>query len=149
MFAKGLLDKIGVKADYVQIGEYKGADEEFTRTQASDELRGELNKLADRLYDHIVDTISISRNMSRSDVRSPYRRRHDHRPGAKDRGLVDHLVDMDGLRDLLQSELGEKPDLVADYGQSPSRRSIFPARLRFSRCWHASAGNPHQAKASR
>ena len=29
MFARGLLDKLGVKADYVQIGEFKGADEEL------------------------------------------------------------------------------------------------------------------------
>ncbi|MGA2441496.1 MAG: S49 family peptidase, partial [Tepidisphaeraceae bacterium] len=63
MFAKGLLDKIGVKADFVQIGEYKGADEEYTRTQASEELKGELNKLADSLYGQIVGTISTSRKL--------------------------------------------------------------------------------------
>ena len=61
MFAKGLLDKVGVKADFVQIGEYKGADEEFTRTDASDELKGQLNGLADSLYGQIIDTISTSR----------------------------------------------------------------------------------------
>ena len=47
MFYKGLMDKVGVKADYVQIGEYKGADEEYTRTGPSEELKGELNKLTD------------------------------------------------------------------------------------------------------
>ena len=30
MYLKGLFDKVGVQADYVQIGDYKGADEEFT-----------------------------------------------------------------------------------------------------------------------
>ena len=35
MFARGLLDKIGVQADLVQIGEYKGAAEAFTRTAAT------------------------------------------------------------------------------------------------------------------
>ena len=35
-------DKVGVTADYIQIGEYKGADEEYTRTAPSDELRGQL-----------------------------------------------------------------------------------------------------------
>jgi hypothetical protein len=48
MFARGLLDKVGVKADYIQIGEYKGADEQYTRTTASDQLKGEMNRLADR-----------------------------------------------------------------------------------------------------
>ena len=40
-FYKSLFDKVGVKADYVQIGEFKGADEEYTRTEASPELKGE------------------------------------------------------------------------------------------------------------
>src|SRR6185436_7085760 len=57
MFAKGLLDKVGVKADYVQIGQYKGADEQYTREFASDELKGELNKILDSLYDQIVEGI--------------------------------------------------------------------------------------------
>ena len=70
MFAKGLLDKVGVKADFVQIGEYKGADEEFTRTGASDELKGELNKLADSLYGQIVATISASRKLPADTVKS-------------------------------------------------------------------------------
>src|SRR2546423_13849297 len=36
MFAKELLDKVGVKADSIQIGEYKGADEEYTRSSPSE-----------------------------------------------------------------------------------------------------------------
>jgi protease-4 len=68
MFAKGLLDKVGVKADYVQIGEYKGADEQYTRSSASEQLKGEMHKLADSLYQQIVDGISINRNLSKEDV---------------------------------------------------------------------------------
>ena len=46
MFAKGLFDKVGVKADYIQIGEYKGADEQYTRTERQrPSSRGEMNKL--------------------------------------------------------------------------------------------------------
>ncbi len=118
MFAKGLLDKIGVKADYVQIGEYKGADEEFTRTDASEELKGQLNKLADSLYGQIIDTISASRKLAPDDVKALV----DDAliPGrlAKDRGLVDHLVDIGGLRELMAKELGQKVDLVVNYGQT-------------------------------
>src|SRR5207244_3317509 len=64
MFAKGLLDKIGVQADSIQIGEYKGADEQFTRSGPSDELRGELTRLTDSIYDQIVDGISANRKLS-------------------------------------------------------------------------------------
>ncbi|MGD0768289.1 MAG: signal peptide peptidase SppA [Tepidisphaeraceae bacterium] len=117
MFAKGLLDKIGVKADFVQIGEYKGADEEYTRTEASEELKGELNKLADSLYGQIVGTISTSRNLPFDKVKNLVD--DSLIPGlqAKSSGLVDHLVDAGGMRDLMGQTLGKKVDLVMDYGQ--------------------------------
>jgi len=131
MFAKGLLDKVGVNADYVQIGEYKGADEEYTRTQASDELRGELNRLADSLYNHIIDTISVSRNLPAADVKTIIDDALINGKAAKDRGLVDHLVEMDGLKDLLQSELGQKPNLLVDYGQSAKQQIDFSSPFAF------------------
>ncbi|MGA2585196.1 MAG: signal peptide peptidase SppA [Tepidisphaeraceae bacterium] len=119
MFAKNLLDKVGVDADYVQIGEYKGADEEYTRSEPSDELNGQLNKLADSLFDQIIDSISLSRNMTHEDVKDLVDQSLIPAQVAKDRGLVDHLVDMDGLPDLLADEIGQKVDLVHDYGAPP------------------------------
>ena len=123
MFAKGLLDKVGVEADYEQIGEYKGADEEYIHTQPSPELRGELDRLVDALYEQVVSTISTSRNLPREDVRKIVDDALITASAAKQRGLVDHLVDPDGLRDLLGTELGGKVDLVANYGQA-ARESI-------------------------
>src|SRR4030095_7408632 len=102
MFAKGLLDKVGVKADYVQIGEYKGADEQYTRTEASQQLRGEMNKLADSLYQQIVDGISLARNLSKDDVRGIVDDAMLSAEAAKNRGLVDELLDQDGPRRLLE-----------------------------------------------
>lgn len=123
MFAKGLLDKIGVKADYVQIGEYKGADEQFTRTEPSVELHGELTKLIDSLYEQIVDGISLHRNLSRDAVRQMIDDTILMGQAARDRGFVDHLVEADGLRDLLSEELGDEINLLTDYGQ-PERDEI-------------------------
>jgi protease IV len=119
MFAKGLLDKVGVDADYVQIGEYKGADEEFTRTEASPELRGELNKLADSLYEQIVDAISTSRKIPRADVVKLVDESLIPGNEAKKSGLVDHLVDMDSLRTLMADQLGKKVNLLRHYGEAP------------------------------
>jgi protease-4 len=119
MFAKGLLDKVGVKADYIQIGEYKGADEQFTRTTASEQLKGEMTRLADSLYSQIVDGISLHRNLPRATVESIVDDAMLSARAAKDRGLVDHLVDQDGLRRLIESEIvtrGKKIELVHDYG---------------------------------
>lgn len=116
LFAKGLLDKLGVKADYIQIGQYKGADEEFTRTEPSKELRGELNKLVDGLYDQIVDGIANARNISRNDVIDVINGVYLNARAAKDRHFVDHLIDQDGLRDLMKGEMGREVDVVHGYG---------------------------------
>jgi protease-4 len=119
MFAKGLLDKVGVKADYIQIGEYKGADEQYTRTAPSTELRGEMNKLADSLYQQIIDGISLNRNLSKDDVRGLVDDALLTAEAAKNRGLVDDLVDQDGLRDLMARELSSKKiEVVHDYGRT-------------------------------
>lgn len=122
MFAKGLLDKIGVQADYIQIGEFKGADEQFTRTEASKELKGELNKLVDAIYAEIVDGIAKHRNLKNEDVKGAIDQAILTAKDAKDRKLVDHLLDQDGLRDLLGKELGHEVNLVADYGAPPKEK---------------------------
>ena len=119
MFAKGLLDKIGVKADYVQIGEYKGADEQYTRTGASEELRGEMNRLMDALYAQIVEGIAAHRNISTDQVKKMIDESMLMATAAKEQGYVDHLVDQDGLRELITKEIGgkkDKIDLVHRYG---------------------------------
>ncbi len=135
MFAKGLLDKIGVKADFVQIGEYKGADEEYTRTEASDELKGQLNKLADALYTQIVATISKSRGLDPDKVRALVDDSLITGDEAKAAGLVDHLVDIGGMRDLMADSLGKKVRPGASITAAKRKMtSIYPARLHFSRC---------------
>ncbi len=119
MFYKGLMDKVGVKADYVQIGEYKGADEEYTRTGPSDELKGELSRLTDALYEQIVEGISSSRNISRDIVKQTIDETILTGRDARNRGFIDHLVDQDGLRDLIAKKLGNEVALLNDYGAAP------------------------------
>jgi protease-4 len=123
MFLKGLFDKVGVKADYVQIGEYKGADEEYTRTQASDELRGEMKKLTEGLFDEIVAGIAASRHIDKQVVQQTIDETMVSAKNAKARGLVDHLVDQDGLRDLVAKKLGGEIELNATYG-APQREAV-------------------------
>ncbi len=114
-YLKGTFDKLGVVADYVQIGVYKGADEEFTRTGPSKEFEGEINKLVDGLYDQVVSGISANRNIPVEQVKAAIDQSIMTAAEAKQRGFVDHLVDMDGLRDLMKDEIGTKVDVVQDY----------------------------------
>lgn len=123
MFAKGLLDKVGVQADYVQIGEYKGADEMYTRTGSSEELKGELNRLSQSIYDYVVSSIARQRKLDPTDVRAAIDQALIPARDAKKLGLVDHLVDIDGLRDLLKTKLKGEIDLVHDYG-APEEEAV-------------------------
>ena len=116
MFFKGILDKVGVKADYVQIGEFKGAEEPYTREGPSPELTGELERLTKSMMDQVVDGISKSRNLTGEKVRGLIDEAMLPAERARQAGLVDHLVDADGLRDLMKKELGDEVNLLADYG---------------------------------
>ncbi len=118
-FYKGLFDKIGVKADYVQIGEYKGADEEYTRTEASPELKGELSRLTEGLYQQIVGEIAKSRNISTDEVKAIIDQTILDGPAAKEKGLIDDLTDQDSLRKLITKDVGNEIELVSDYGRNP------------------------------
>jgi protease-4 len=117
MFYKGTLDKVGVFPDFIQIGEYKGAEEPYTRNEPSEELRGEMTRLIDSLYDQIVDGISLSRSMSTQSVREMIDDTFLSAKVAKERGFVDHVLDQDDLRELLKDELNNEIALEQDYGK--------------------------------
>jgi protease-4 len=116
LFARGLLDKIGVQADFVQVGEYKGADEALTRTAGSEQLRGELNRLADAMYGQLVQLVADGRGLSPKTVRGIIDEAIVRAARAKEYKLVDHLCDVDDLRDLMGRKLDKKVELVRDYG---------------------------------
>jgi protease-4 len=122
MFYKGAFDKLGVEADYVQIGKYKGAKEPYTNSEPSEELKGELNRLTDSLYTQIVSGIAEHRKLSVDAVKQIIDDTMISGDSAKDRGLVDHLLDEDGLHALIQTDLGNEINLIHDYGQSPEQQ---------------------------
>jgi protease IV len=109
----------------VQIGEYKGADEEYTRTGPSDELKGELSKLTQGLFDQIVDGISKNRNLHREKVQEIVDQTILTGTGAKEMGLVDELTDEDGLRKLMTKALGNEINILPDYGRTPREAIDF------------------------
>lgn len=117
-FYKGLMDKVGVKGDYVQIGEYKGAEEPYTRTTPSEEVKGNLTALADGLYAEVTAGIAKARHLKTSTVEEAVDDAMINAASAKQRGLVDHLADRDELRGLLQRELrADELNVVANYGE--------------------------------
>ena len=125
MFYKGLFDKLGVQADYVQIGDFKGAKEPYTNVAPSEQLKGELRSLTDHLYDQIVAGISQYRKLSPETVTQLIDDTMESGDAAKEKGLVDHLVDQDGLRPLLSDVLQHEIELVFDYGNKDRQKVDF------------------------
>ncbi|MEM8782034.1 MAG: S49 family peptidase [Planctomycetota bacterium] len=64
MYLADTLGKLGVRADLVQIGKYKGADEQLVRTEPSPEWDENINGLLDGLYAHLIETVSAGRGMT-------------------------------------------------------------------------------------
>jgi protease-4 len=125
MFLKGLFEKFGVQADFIQIGEFKGADEMYTRSELSEESKGEMNKLADSLYDLITTTIAHNRNISKTSVKQIIDDVFLTAKQAKDRKLVDHLLSQDDLRDLITDELHGEINILSDYAAPQMEKLDF------------------------
>jgi protease-4 len=125
IFFKGLFDKLGVDANFVQIGDYKGADESYTRTEPSPESRGELTKVVDSLYDVIIDTIAKNRNLSPTTVKQIVDECILTAKQAKERGLVDHLLSQDDLRKLMTDELGGAINILPNYAEPQPEKLDF------------------------
>jgi protease-4 len=102
IFAKGLLDKIGVKGDFVEVGKYKGAAEPLTRTTPSPAFRESLEATLDDYYEQLLDGISEGRGIpaTRADALvkgGPYTAQQ-----ARDARLVDDVMFYDQLLDDLK-----------------------------------------------
>lgn len=69
MFFKGLLDKLGIQADFIQIGDFKGASEPMTRTSMSPEFRKQYEEVINDYYEQIVQTISTDRKIEPEQVK--------------------------------------------------------------------------------
>jgi protease-4 len=70
MYLAGMLDKIGVKPDLLQVGKYKGADESFMRSAPSEAWDENFDGLLDGLYEASLDQITDSRGLTRGEVES-------------------------------------------------------------------------------
>jgi protease-4 len=122
-FYKDLFDKIGVKADMLQMGAFKGAAEPFTRNKLSPENRQQLESILDDYYNNsIVHRIVASRKKGQftsEKVKKLIDRGPFSAKQAVKEGLVDGLAYPDGVEDVLKHLLdAEKVKVVKDYAKA-------------------------------
>ena len=104
MFYKGLLAKLGVEADFMHIGAYKGAAESLTREGFSEPVRENMNALVDSLYDEMITTIVKDRPLSIAQAKEVIDTGIISAAKAKELGLIDRVAYPDEFREELAKE---------------------------------------------
>jgi len=61
---KGIMDRLGIRADLLRHGRYKSAVEPFTQDTMSTEARADLQNLLNSLWNSLRDSIALSRHMT-------------------------------------------------------------------------------------
>jgi protease-4 len=117
-FYKGLFDKLGVEPDYLQVGEYKGAAEPYTRTEMSPEFREELTEVLSDEFELLIQAIADGRKLEPDAVRELIDNGPYTAAKAREVGLIDDLAYPDQVESSLAETLGvEELDLLTKYGQ--------------------------------
>lgn len=115
MFWKGLLDKIGVKGQMLQVGKFKGSAEPYRRKEASQPLKETLSSLVNDMYSQMVSGIAQLRQFKESKVRSLVDKGPYTAAGAREAGLIDDVMHFGDLRNSLEEETKGRFHLVEEY----------------------------------
>lgn len=101
---KPLLDKLGVQADLLHIGAYKGAAEPLTRDAPSKEMDETVGAILDRHYETMVEVIAEDRELAPAAVQELIDAALFSPEQAKARGLVDDVLPFEEFRDAVAKQ---------------------------------------------
>ncbi|MBA3460283.1 MAG: signal peptide peptidase SppA [Deltaproteobacteria bacterium] len=111
---KPLLDKLGVTADFLYVGAYKGAAEPLTRDAPSNEMRETLGAILDRRYLTMVETIATERKLTPDVVKTLIDTALFPSEQAKAAKLVDEVTSFEDMRAKLITGPWTKLDVEPD-----------------------------------
>lgn len=117
-FFKSMLDRLGVAAEILQVGEFKGAGEPLTRDSMSPQLRAQYESFIGDLYDQLVERVASDRRLTVEKVRELI----DVGVFTPDQALESRLIDAVGYEDetiaTLAKRIGEEqPKVSRDYAE--------------------------------
>jgi protease-4 len=102
-YIKSLLDKLGIRADFVRIGPHKSAPEMFMRDGSSDVARADKIDLLQQFERHFVQGVAVGRNQTPQKVRAGIAKGPFLAAEAKAAGFVDGVA----FDDELEAEAGK------------------------------------------
>jgi len=122
MFYKGLMDKLGIEAQIIRHGKFKGAVEPFMYNQMSKENREQLEKFVNSLSDYMIDGIATEREGISSEEIHKMINNMDLSSANEcfDRKIIDEIVYEDEILSQL-ADLSENEITLTDYmkGDNP------------------------------
>jgi len=117
-FFKGLLDKLGIEFDVLQMGKYKGAAEPYTRSEMSPALRESIQAVVDESYESLTAAIAEGRGMKDYKVKTLIDRGLFPAAAARAAGLIDRVAYPDQFEEQLRKQLAvDELKLVTNYGK--------------------------------
>ncbi len=117
LFFHGLLNKLDLQADMVQIGKFKGAEEPLTRHSASPAFARQIHRLITSWYGQIVATITKNRpKLSRSQITSAINAGWMEGALAKQKGFIDQLDNRQNVTRWVETKFDGHSVLIPHYG---------------------------------
>ena len=118
MFFKDLFDSLGLKAEILQVGEFKGAGEPLTRSSMSPQLREQYESFVGDLFEQLVERIAAERRLAPERVRELIDTGVFTPDAAREAGLIDTV----GYEDEVAAAVAKKielaePKIVRDYAE--------------------------------
>jgi protease-4 len=115
-FYKGLLEKLGIQFEMLQMGKYKGAAEPMTRREMSPPMRENMESLVGSLYNELIETIAKDRKLDKGQVVKLVDQAMFTAGDAFKARLVDQVAYRDDFLEGLQKKLAvDKIDVKTKY----------------------------------
>lgn len=112
LYFKGLLDKLGVRADFVRIGDHKSAPEAFMREGPTDVARKDAEQMLAAINQQVIRGIAESRRMTPTQVAEQVAKGPFVSSEAQKAGFVDRFAYSDQIEDEVAQVLGHATPVV-------------------------------------
>lgn len=124
-FYKNLFEKIGVKAEVLQVGDFKGAGEPYTRTTMSPAFRDQLTEVLDDYFDQLTAMVAESRKKTVEEVKKLIDQGPFSPEDAAKVGLIDKVEYPGDLRERLKEEWKvDKIVVKMNYGKKDIEKDL-------------------------
>lgn len=123
-YFRDLLDKLGIRADFVRIGAHKSAPEQFVRREATDTTRRDKVQFLSEVEREMTQAIATGRNLDPAELRRTIANGPFISVEAKKAGLVDGYAFDDNL-EFEASKLAEERLVLVDDERARRRPERF------------------------